>query len=144
MAAVVNIYIETNITGIKPADGSVITVLEFVAGNGKRATKTVQEEVMQVTGKQAVLEAVNAALERLNRPCEITLYVNNPYIYETIQKKRAEQWRKNHWKNSKAVEPAYRQQWERYLGLAATHHIYVASVRHSYYELMRAQIMKEH
>lgn len=144
MAAVVNIYIETNITGIKPGDGNIITILEFVAANGKRATKTIQKEVVRITAKQAVLEAVNAALELLNRPCEVTLYINNPYIYESIQKKRAEQWRKNHWKNSKDAEPAYRQQWEKYLELAARHHIYAASIHHSYYEWMRAQILKEH
>lgn len=143
MAAVVNIYIETNITGIKPADGSVITVLEFVASNGKKATKTIQNKVAHITGKQAVLDAVNTALKMLNRPCYITLYVSNQYVFETIRNKRLHQWIKNHWKNAKGNKVAYEQQWKEYMSLSSKHSVCIACSRHSYYEWMQAQITRE-
>ena len=77
----VNIYIECSINGIKPADGKVVTVIEFVASNGKTATKNIIKDVKDCTVKEAVLRALLHAIEQLNKPCEVYAYLSNRYIY---------------------------------------------------------------
>ena len=138
----VNIYIETNLSGIKQADGQVITILEFVASNSKKATKTLTCDVHEKTVRQAVLEAVNAALKQLNRSCEATIYLTDKYVYETIRNDRPQKWSKSHWQNAKGREVAYKELWQDYLSISTMHHIYVAeNVEHEYRAWMRAQLL---
>lgn len=136
----VNIYIECSITGIKPADGKTVTIIEFVTQSGKIATKTLTKEVQKKTVKEAVLMALNKALKQLNKPCEVTVYLSERYIYETIQHKRMDAWKANHWKNAKGKPVAYKELWQQYREVSSIHHMWAAfNVHHSYVDWMKAQ-----
>lgn len=129
----VNIYIECSINGIKPADGKTIAVIEFVRKNGKIETREFKNEVQKKTAKEAVLRALIEAIQKLNKPCEVTVYLSERYIYETIQHKRMDVWKANHWRNAKGKPVAYKELWQQYHEVSGMHHMWAAfNVHHSY------------
>ena len=81
----VNIYIECSITGIKPGNGKIVAMIEFVASNGKTATKNLFKEVTNCTVKEAILMGLIYAIQQLNKPCEVFVYISDRYVYEMLQ-----------------------------------------------------------
>ena len=138
----VNIYIECNIAGIKPADGRVVGMIEFVASNGKKATKNIIKEVKNCTAKEAILRVLIHALKQLNKPCEVYVYLSNRYIYETIQHQRVKTWKENSWMNAKGQVVAYKELWQQYDEVTEYHQVWAAFyVHHSYMDWMKAQFV---
>lgn len=138
----VNIYIECNITGIKPGNGKIVVVIEFVASNGKTATKNLFKDVTNCTVKEAVLLGLIYAIQQLNKPCEVFVYISDRYVYETLQNNRIETWKENNWMNAKGKLVAYKELWQQYDKVSAYHQVWACfNVHHSYMDWMRAQFI---
>lgn len=81
------------------------------------------------TNNRMELMAVIAGLEKLNQPCDVTLYTDSRYIADAISQGWAKRWQANGWRRT-AKEPALNPDlWQRALDLLKQHTIRVVWVR---------------
>lgn len=75
----VNLYICTTITGPGTKSGSYTYLLEYITQKGP-ATLTKQGTLEEVTENQAYLQVMNEALDRIRKPCEVTIWTESRYL----------------------------------------------------------------
>ncbi len=90
-----------------------------------------------------MLIALNSALCILTKPCEVTVYMDCPYVTETIRKGRVYEWISNGWKTIKGEPIANREEWEKIVRLTERHELVFAAVKkHSYSDRLQYDIRK--
>lgn len=81
------------------------------------------------TNNRMELMAVIAGLEKLNQPCDITLYTDSRYIADAISKGWAKRWKANGWQRNAKEAALNPDLWERALRLLEQHQINVVWVK---------------
>lgn len=81
------------------------------------------------TNNRMELMAVIAGLEKLNQPCDITLYTDSRYIADAISKGWAKRWKASGWRRNPKEAALNPDLWERVLSLLEQHQINVVWVK---------------
>lgn len=132
----VNLYVYTNIKSNTPKTGGYGYLLE-VTGN---ETKTYKDPVtlwkieqVHDSSRGAELEAIRAALKRLTKPCEISLFGTVTNVMATFQNNWYKTWHDSGWLNSKGEPIKNTEDWQEIYNLLEKHTIVSVSLeRHSY------------
>lgn len=130
----VDVFVRTNIKGIRKASGAFIWLLEMKSAKGP-ATLSEKKSVLNVTGRIAELMALTKALERMTKPCEIMLHVSNGNLAKTIDKGWIDTWAESGFIDAKGDEVKDADKWKQFyelfkqhtfLGVSCEHHEYLS------------------
>lgn len=77
----------------------------------KEHSKVVTAEISGLARDEAEIVLLTAALERFNKPSEITVY-SGPYVYGVLKNRWIERWAESGWVNSKGKPVRYKEQWQ--------------------------------
>ena len=138
----VNLYIKTSIKGPKRKAGAYQYLLNTETSKGPY--EKMQMKTLSVsTEHQLTLSALLEALERINRPCKLHVYLEDIYVANGLTK-WATKWAQNGWRNAKGKDVADADKWQQVLELLAEHELTVhIKEAHSYKEWMRWQLEKK-
>lgn len=96
----VSIYINSCHKGhLSLGKGSYGIVLEYILKNGEPYTKEIYDSLQPTTKNKTALCSCIKALEEIKKSCNITLYINNRYVTETINQEWYKNWDFELWKN---------------------------------------------
>jgi ribonuclease HI len=93
----------------------------------------VRQELSQgyriTTNNRMELMGVIAALERLTRPCRVTLYSDSQYVVDSVTKRWVYSWKRNGWRKSNKKPALNIDLWQRLLPLLEQHEVEFKWVR---------------
>ena len=139
----INIYTYTDIRGPRRRDGAFAYVLEMLTDKGA-ATLTNVKEIGNATENRAELTAIWKAVERLKRPCTLSIYTNSSYAVAAFKNKWVDKWRENSWFNAKGDPVANAEEWKNLLDLLDEHEFqFFLKEPHSYMEWMKMEVEKK-
>ncbi|MBQ7925923.1 MAG: hypothetical protein IJ335_06465 [Lachnospiraceae bacterium] len=138
----VEIYIDTGIKGPKPRDGLYMYIIATQTNRGS-ADAGNSEYLENTTEHKATLMALEAALKRLNQPCQLEIYMEDSYVAAVLQNGWAEGWKNNGWRNAKneLVEDA--EKWRSIQSLLNGHEVQVHVKKHHSYREWMARTIRE-
>ncbi len=138
----VSIYIETDGSDAKKRYRTYAAIVEFIT----RRNETITREACgteNATLNRIMLTALVASLRILNKPCEITVHMDCPYVTETIRQGRMYEWLACGWKTTRNEPVANREEWEKVIKLTEKHELVFATAReHSYSGVLRNEIRR--
>lgn len=128
----VDVYIATA-GGVKAKDGRYGFVTEYITPNGHTSTRQGFEKEADTTSQKMTLKALVNALRVLNKPCEITLHIPDPYVRGAVESGKYRMW-DDHIKNADL--------WQQVKELAENHSLEVApdGSNHAYKEWMKGEM----
>lgn len=139
----VDIYVQTNIKGIRKSSGAFLWLIETQSTKGP-ATLNGKKSVLNVTGRIAELMALTCALERLTKPCEIMLHVSNPNLAKTLDQGWFSAWVESGFTDCKGEEIKDADKWRRFHELLDIHTLIgITSERHTYSSWMAMELGME-
>lgn len=139
----VDIYAQTNIKGIRKSSGAFLWLIETQSAKGP-ATLNGKKSVLNVTGRIAELMALTCALERLTKPCEIMLHVNNPNLAKTLDQGWFSAWVESGFIDCKGEEIKDADKWRHFHELLKIHTLIgITSERHTYSSWMAMELGME-
>ena len=118
----VTIYTDGSSRG-NPGPGGYGSVLLYTDRTGTLHKKEVSEGFADTTNNRMELMAAIAALEALNRPCEVDLYSDSRYLTDAFNKHWIESWIKRGWRKADRSEVLNVDLWQRLLEAAEPHSI---------------------
>lgn len=107
----VDIYINTDIRGVKARDGTAWYILETETSRGP-ANAGDKLRLEQNTEKQAELAALLAAVRRIRGACELHIYTESEFVAAGWRLGWIEGWKKNDWKTSRGEPVAFCEMWQ--------------------------------
>ena len=116
----VNIFIQTGIKSIRPADGAAGYLLEAQTEKGP-ATLSRIYTIKDATVHAAELSVLIEAVKRIKEPCSLTVFTDSTYIAAAVENGWLEGWAANDWKTSRGKNVANRELWEELRKLLRTH-----------------------
>ncbi|MGN9019941.1 RNase H family protein [Lachnospiraceae bacterium HCP1S3_A10] len=119
----VDIYIKTRLRGSYSDGGYGAAVLEYVTKEGETVTRMYSETFKNITNHGFELVMCNKALQRLIKPCTVTVHTNDSYIRSAMRNKWPEKWRDNGWKKATGKTAANIQEWKQLLMLCEIHKV---------------------
>lgn len=123
----VNIYLNSDINSTKKANGKYMYILELMTEK-EPITLTATEKVETATKNEVHIMGLAKALSRLKGECELCIYLENEYVYNSINH-YLPGWKERGWKNSKNEEIKNIAEWQ-----------YIASILEKYnYQLQLHQ-----
>lgn len=129
----VSIYINTYHRGhLSKGAGTYGIILEYIKKNGLPHTTEIYEGVKPTTSNKVALKACLLALSKLNTQCEVTLYINNNYITETINQGWYLKWDREKWTNRGKSIPNV-EEWQQLLRYMENHNITFEFMENSSY-----------
>lgn len=138
----VNIYIETDSGGAKNQYRTYAAIIEFLTKSGEPVTRDVHG-TEKATGNRIMLIALSASLGILTKPCEVTVYMDCPYVTETIRLGRIYEWIAGGWKTIRGEPIKNREEWEKIVRLIEVHKLAFAAVnKHSYSDCLQYDIKR--
>lgn len=117
----VEIYTETSIRSPKKQTGQFGYILVYRPPGEEDATLSDFETEYEITPHEIELVALVRAMNRLNRPCEISLIQSNSYIYDMIHSGNLERWKNNGWKTAKDEDIKNKGLWQQVSELFERH-----------------------
>lgn len=127
----VYIYTYTNIKGPGKRSGAFTYILETETSKGP-ATLSKTEQI-EASENLAQLTALLKALQRLTKPCILTIYTDSQYVAAGYTQKRIENWIKTGWLTAKGTPVANRDEWQKTAELLVRHTVsFVVGEWHSY------------
>ena len=108
----IDVYIYSSIKGNVRKPGSYIYILEIKTGKGPATLTGKPMKVEGVTGYQAELMAMTAALKRLTRPCSMSIHATNVTLVAALQNGWFKTWAENGYKNSKGEDVSCVEEWK--------------------------------
>lgn len=139
----VDIYVQTNIRGVRKSSGAFLWLIEAKSAKGPD-TRDGKKSVLNVTGRIAELMALICALERLTKPCEIMLHVNNPNLAKTIDQGWFSAWVESGFIDCKGEEIKDADKWRHFHELLKIHTLIgITSERHTYSSWMAMELGME-
>ncbi len=139
----VDIYVQTNIRGVRKSSGAFVWLIEAKSAKGPD-TRDGKKSVLNVTGRIAELMALICALERLTKPCEIMLHVNNPNLAKTIDQGWFSAWVESGFIDCKGEEIKDADKWRHFHELLKIHTLIgITSERHTYSSWMAMELGME-
>jgi ribonuclease HI len=107
-----------------PGPGAYAAVL---MANGKRIE--LSQGYRRTTNNRMELLAVIAALERLTRPCKVTLYSDSQYVVDSVTKRWVYGWQRNGWRKADKKPALNVDLWQRLLPQLERHEVTFKWVR---------------
>ncbi|GEM_PF-371832 len=81
----VNIYLETETKGIREGKGYYAYLLEYIKIDGDPVSRQEIEPEVKITPNRLILIAAYNALERLTKPCQITIHTDSSYLKSGLE-----------------------------------------------------------
>lgn len=135
-----DIYVYTDIKGIRKAKGSYIWLIEMQTQKTP-VTLWDKKETEAVTGRIAELQGLIQALGRTTRSCEIILHISNENLYNVFQNGWLEAWSSSGWKDCKGEPVKDAEKWSEFYQLLKKHTLLgVSKEHHSYSSWMQNQL----
>ena len=138
----VNIYTYSGVKGLKRQSAPVAYVLSAMTSAGEQTREAV-EIVNDVTENQSELIVLRMAFERINRPCDVKIYTESPYVWSSIEQGWLENWKRNNWKTAKDREIANLEEWQQLDKIMCIHNIEIfLKKEHSYRSWLKNEVRK--
>ena len=137
----VKIYIETSFRTPVSKQGKYAAALVFTKG-GQDFTRIVSGEECETTYNRCVLLAMIRAMQRLNQPCHLEIYIHNTYIKNMIEQGNPEKWRRLEWKRAAGGAIQNQELWKLFLDEAEKHEIEMRLKGDEYADTLQA-VMEE-
>lgn len=119
----VSIYINSYHRGhLSKGTGKYGIILEYIRQNGLPHTTEIFEGMKPTTRNKVALQSCLLALSKLNMQCEVTLYINNTYITETINQEWYLKWDREKWINRGKTIPNV-EEWQQLFSEMEKHNI---------------------
>ncbi len=136
----VHIYVETDTTIPRSTGRKAMYVLEYTRITGGLYTK---EEIIEKTDTYhgAILAALEAALGRINKSCELHLHSRDEYVINSIEK-NLPAWKENGYRTKKGDLVKNHFAWRRIQEKLESHLIVIEPGPHSYLSWMLLQMAK--
>lgn len=119
----VSIYTDGSAKGNPNGPGGYGAVLEYVDSRGQLHVKELSGGYDLTTNNRMELMGAIAALEALNRPCEVDLYSDSKYLTDAFNQHWIESWIRSGWKRSGKEPVKNIELWQRLLEAAKPHQI---------------------
>ena len=133
----VDIYIDTSIKGPKRRDGTCLYIIAVQTAAGV-ADAGNMEQMEDTTESSLTLAALEKALERITKPCELVIHLECDYVAAALQNRWFEQWREHGWMTAKGKEVSDAEKWRHIEYLLNAHGFEVRLKEpHSYREWMQ-------
>lgn len=118
----VKIYIETSFRTPVSEHGKYAAALVFTKG-GRDFTRTIHGEEDKTTYNRCTLMAIICAMQKLNQPCRLIVYMHNAYIKNMVEQGNPEKWRRSEWKRAAGGSVQNQELWKLFLQEAQKHEI---------------------
>ena len=119
----VTIFTDGAARGNPEGPGGYGCVLQYTDPKGILHEKELSEGFEKTTNNRMELMGPIAALEALNRPCDVDLYSDSQYLVKAFKDGWIGNWQRNGWKTAGKDPVKNRDLWERLLELTKTHHV---------------------
>jgi len=119
----VTIYTDGAARGNPEGPGGYGAVLQYTDTKGVLHEKELSKGYEKTTNNRMELMGVIAALEALNRPCEVDLYSDSQYVINAFNKGWLASWQQHGWVKSDKKPVLNQDLWQRLLAAAAPHTI---------------------
>lgn len=119
----VTIFTDGAARGNPDGPGGYGAVLEYVDAAGCLHEKELSQGYIRTTNNRMELMAAIAALEALNRPCEVELWSDSQYLVNAFNQHWIENWIRKDWKRTKSEPVKNVDLWKRLLEAAEPHSI---------------------
>ena len=116
----VNVYTYTTIKSTRKNSGAFVYVLEKITSKGP-ATLTKIEYIEDANQNKAELTALVAALKRLNKTCNLSIYTDSEYIRSAYLRGWISEWKKKDFMNAKNNPVANMEEWRNLSNLLEKH-----------------------
>lgn len=139
----VNIYLETSLPGLRRSAGWYGYLLEYISGTGELHTRYDFRKKLDVTPNMLILTAFCAALDRLGKDSELTVYTDSLYLRENYSR-WLQSWKENGWRTARGEEVKNKELWQQVDELTARHVVRFASqYHHGYKNWMTSEIQRK-
>ncbi|MBO5503195.1 MAG: ribonuclease HI [Lachnospiraceae bacterium] len=119
----VTIFTDGAARGNPEGPGGYGCVLQYTDPKGVLHEKELSEGFEKTTNNRMELMGPIAALEALNRPCDVDLYSDSQYLVKAFKDGWIGNWQRNGWKTAGKDPVKNRDLWERLLELTKMHHV---------------------
>ncbi len=119
----VDIYTDGAARGNPDGPGGYGCVLRYVDSKGRLFEREYAEGFKQTTNNRMELMAAIVGLEKLIRPCEVTIHSDSKYLTDAFNKHWLEGWVKKGWKRGKNEEVKNVDLWKRLLEAMQGHDV---------------------
>ena len=106
-----------------PGPGGYGAVLSFVDSGGTTHERELSAGYRLTTNNRMELMGAIAALEALNRPCEVELHSDSQYLVNAFNKRWIAGWQARGWKNASKQPVKNPDLWQRLIAAAAPHQV---------------------
>lgn len=138
----VNIYVEQTIKGLKRENGWYGYFIEFHSSNGPVIRDGYDLE-NNTTAHEIELLAILYALQRITKPCVITIHSGHGYFKTAFMCHWLEKWKENDWKNAKGKPVEHQVIWKAIDKELSKHSIIIGNPKHKYQELIKQGIKRQ-
>lgn len=131
----VNIYILTDINGIKKTNGQWGAVAECIDRQGKTVTREEYGSSECTTKNQMTLQALYIMLSKLRAGCNVTVCMDNQWVINMIsgKDKPYKKWKLNGWRTARNESVANKKEWEKLETILDKYNItFTHKTNHSY------------
>ena len=134
----VHIYIETDSTSPRRMERWYGYVLEYETKTGRPITR---EGFEKITGTyhQATLQAINSALYRLTKDCELYIHTPDEFVVDMVEN-NLETWAKCGFINRRGQPVANHEEWIEYWEKTQKHFVFTLFGRHPYSNWMKSEM----
>ncbi|MCD8124649.1 MAG: ribonuclease HI [Lachnospiraceae bacterium] len=119
----VKIFTDGAARGNPDGPGGYGAVLQYIDTKGQLHEKELSGGFVRTTNNRMELMAAIAALEALNRPCEVDLYSDSSYLVNAFEKHWIDGWLRAGWRRGKPNEVKNIDLWQRLLAARAPHQV---------------------
>ena len=116
----VTVYTDGSARG-NPGNGGFGAVLTYTNPRGETFTRELSGGYERTTNNRMELMAVIAALEALNRPCEVTIHSDSQYVVKAFNDHWIDGWQRRGWKTAAKKPVKNVDLWQRLLEAKAPH-----------------------
>lgn len=130
MAALMNVTVYTDgACSGNPGPGGYGCILQYVDTKGKLHERCYSEAFPETTNNRMELLSAIVALEKLVKPCRVTLYSDSQYLCRAFSEHWIDGWKKVDFRRGKSGEVKNLDLWERLLSAMAPHEVEYVWVR---------------
>ncbi len=119
----VTIYTDGSARGNPDGPGGYGSVIEFIDSRGQLHVKELSQGYRKTTNNRMELMGAIAALEALNRPCEVELWSDSQYLVNAFNQHWIDQWIRKRWMRTRKEPVRNVDLWQRLLRACERHTI---------------------
>lgn len=118
----VTIYTDGSSRG-NPGPGGYGAVLLYVDPSGREHRRELSQGYRRTTNNRMELMGAIAALEALNRPCDVELHSDSQYVVNAFNQHWVDGWKKRGWKTAAKKPVKNPDLWRRLIAAMEPHHV---------------------